>query len=78
MNVYVKLMQSQSPNSHKLIAMQFKQSIWKGETSIIVQLIRVDDVEDMITPTHAIVLEKFIDLFQPLPYELPSEKENGP
>ena len=76
MIVYVNLVQSQSPNSQRLTAMQFKWSIWKGATSFPIQLTAVgDNVKNTMAPPYAIVLEGFADVFQPLPSGLPLERK---
>ena len=72
----MNLVQSQSPNLHKLTSMQIKWSIQKRTTSFLVQLNAVgDDVEDTLTPPYATIQEEFADVFQPLPSGLPSKWE---
>ena len=76
MTVHVNPMQCQSPNTHRLTAMQFKRSIRKGTTSFLVQLTAVgDDVEDTVAAPYATVLEEYADVFQPIPTRLPPERE---
>ena len=76
MTLHVNLVQSQSPNPHRLTAMQFKRSIRKGATSFLVQLTAVgDDVEDTVATPYATVLEECADVFQPIPIGLPPERE---
>jgi hypothetical protein len=68
MTVHVNPVQCQSPNPHRLTAMQFKRSIRKGATSFLVQLNAVgDDVEDTVAAPYATVLEEYADVFQPIP-----------
>ena len=76
MTLHVNPVQCQSPNPHRLTAMQFKRSIRKGATSFLVQLTAVgDDVEDTVTTPYATVLEEYADVFQPIPIGLPPERE---
>ena len=64
MTVHVNPVQCQSPNPHRLTAMQFKRSIWKGAISFLVQLTVVgDDLEDRVAAPYATVLEEYADVF---------------
>ena len=55
-------MHDQSPNPHRLFAMQFKHSIWKGATSFLVQSLAVgDDTEDTMAPPCATMLDEFVE-----------------
>ena len=74
--MHVNPVQCQSPNPHRLTAMQFKRSIRKGATSFIVQLTAVgDDVEDIMATPYTTVLEEYADVFQPIPTGSPLERE---
>lgn len=58
MIVYVDPMQSMSSHSHRLTTMQFKRSIYKGQTLFLIQLIAViDNVEDKVEPLYVTMLD---------------------
>jgi hypothetical protein len=53
-----------------------KWPIQNETTLFLVQLIVVGDgVEDIVAPPYAMVLENFVDAFQPLPSRLPPKHE---
>ena len=62
-----------------LSAMQFKRAVRKGAMPILFQLTKVDDEEtsSQLVDTGCLtaVLEKFKDVFEPLPSGLPPERE---
>jgi hypothetical protein len=62
-----------------LSAMQFKRAVRKGAMPILFQLTKVDDEETssqlIDTGCLAAFLEKFEDVFEPLPSGLPPERE---
>ena len=69
-------MQNQSPNPHSITTMQLKRSIRKRVILFLVQLIVVgDDVKDIMTLPSSILLEEFVDVFEPLPSGLPPQRE---